>query len=523
MKTYLYSGQTLGLPGEAARTRPKGNSKRAGAGAGCTGGGAGVLGGGAGGADRYVSMFDLSSKAFRPGKPMHDRLFSCLGGKAGGEGNGEAGRGASVDVDMIVCWWGDEIEGRDTEKGEGERESGGVDRGVDETTTGTGQAGDEKIAVADDGHSLGAKAGHGVDQGGEGARGGTDTGDSVMRKGQQQQQQRLQQQQQRKDRRCCYCRDITFPPGFSGAEKVQLKPEVRFFREACCPDLDLVGQGLVAPSSSRDQKRVSDRCKNKPLHGAGERGKAGYPGTPSGFNTQEEAGAAGRESGIIANARFRERTSNSTLTSDGDSKMRNGGEHTKVETESGTPAEGKTFSDPLNPTNTTTAAAAATAGGERGRDGERAMVSQQESNKAKCSLMLDLFEWLGAVSCGLEAQLRRYPSPPEPFLSEFETPQHLQYRPPRGVGSAGSGMVVGGSAGRTVCRARLRGLVPPPAIRTFIEAAGAVASGICSSTQGEIFLLLASRRAPVTEGSAYGVDRAADTNRVDSESASSGW
>ena len=77
----------LGLPGEAALTRPKGKSKYAGAGAGSTGGSdgvaGGVAGGGVGGCDHYVSSFDLSSKALRPGKRLHDHSLSCLAGKGG--------------------------------------------------------------------------------------------------------------------------------------------------------------------------------------------------------------------------------------------------------------------------------------------------------------------------------------------------------------------------------------------------------------------------------------------------------
>ncbi|CAN0287019.1 unnamed protein product, partial [Laminaria digitata] len=80
-------------------------------------------------------------------------------------------------------------------------------------------------------------------------------------------------------------------------------------------------------------------------------------------------------------------------------------------------------------------------------------------SSTKCLLALDLFEWLGAVSCGLDAQLRREPSPPEPHLSEFETPRHLRYR-----------------RHRTVCRARLRGLLPPLAVSRCVKAAGEAAA-----------------------------------------------
>lgn len=79
---------------------------------------------------------------------------------------------------------------------------------------------------------------------------------------------------------------------------------------------------------------------------------------------------------------------------------------------------------------------------------------QRNGGSARSLLALDLFEWLGAVSCGLDAVLRRGPCPPGKRTSDFETPRHLQFR-----------------RDRTVCRARLRGFVPPPAVRACVDAA----------------------------------------------------
>lgn len=280
--------QTLGLPGEAAPTRPKGNSKRAGAGAGCTGGGVGVEGGGAGGPDRYVSTVDLSSKAFRSGKPLHDRLLSCLVSECG-----EGGKRRAADVDIVVCWWDDD--------------------GV--------QGGEQGEKLASDGAATGSRDG--------GSR------EDVRAEGRGDREQGYRQ-------RCC--REVNFPVEFS-VEKIDLVPEVCFFRDTCCPDLDFVGQGLASSPLSA---------------------------TPPPKQSQIQ--------------------------------------------EVGSRAPGST----------------------------------------KCLLMLDLFEWLGAASCGLDAQLRREPWPPEPYLSEFETPRHLRYR-----------------RHRTVCRARLRGLLPPPVVGRCVKAAGA--------------------------------------------------
>ncbi|CAM9465951.1 unnamed protein product [Sphacelaria rigidula] len=356
---------TLGLPGEAVRMRPKGNTKRAGAGAGCIGGGAGVSGGGAGGGDRYVSVFDMSSKAFRPGKPLHDRLLSCLasigfrpGGSEQQAGIGEpASVVPAVEVDMILCWWG--ADGK-----------GGI-RGVRSNVAG---------GVA--GSSTGSRESHGNE--GE--------GDGVTGEGQQQRQRKHGEEEEGVEFRC---REVTFPQGlFSVTKKIMLEPDIRVFHEACCPDLDWVGQGFIPP-----------------------------PPPP-----RRPPGPRVRGSSLTQTDSFR-----SQLLPDR-----------------------RPFTS-SNTTTSTTPKAASTA-------------------TTKCRLMLDLFEWLGAASCGLEPQLRRSPSPPEPYLSSFETPQHLQYRQPAAVAAASS---------RAVCRVRLRGLVPPPAVRRLAEAAGAVAAGDVAACRGD--------------------------------------
>lgn len=303
--------QTSGLPGEAAPTRPKGKAKRAGAGAGSTGGSVGVLGGGAGGPDRYVSAFDLSSKAFRPGQPLHDRVLSCLGGppESGGDGEGVA-------VDMVVCSWGEAGGNSDLQEGGG-------------TATG------------------------GSRKGGQGEGGRT---------GEQEEQHQQQEREHEREREQC-CREVTFPPGFS-AERVDLAPDTRFFREACCPDLDFVAQGFVGTSKTGGDN-------------SGQRsGQARHPPPPP------------------------------------------------------------KLPSPPGPT--------------------------------KCRLVLDLFEWLGAVSCGLAAAISRDPSPPEPYLSEFETPCHLRYR-----------------RSRVVCRARLRGFLPPLAVARFVKAAASAAAATTEARGGE--------------------------------------
>jgi Ribonuclease P 40kDa (Rpp40) subunit len=60
--------------------------------------------------------------------------------------------------------------------------------------------------------------------------------------------------------------------------------------------------------------------------------------------------------------------------------------------------------------------------------------------RARCELLCDLFEWLGAAACGLESVLQR--APLDQYVTEFRTPAHLPYR-----------------SGSTVCRLRLSGLI----------------------------------------------------------------
>lgn len=334
--------QTLGLPGEAAPTRPKGKSKRAGAGTGSTGGSVGVLGGGAGGTDRYVSAFDLSSKTFRPGKPLHDRVLSCLGGAPGPGGDAQG-----IAVDMVVCSWGEAGGGGGDLKGGGGTAAGGRRKsGLSEQEVNLGweeaaAAAAGSAAAGNDG-STNRKGGHG-----EGGRGDK------------------QEQQREREREQC-CREVTFPPGFS-AERVDLTPETRFFREACCPDLDFVGQGLAATTTTA--AAVDDN------NSGGQRNAQASHPPPC-----------------------------------------------------------------LRP-------------------------PPPPPGSMKCRLVLDLFEWLGAVSCGLDAAVGRDPSPPEPYLSEFETPRHLRYRRNRVVG-----------------RARLRGFLPPLAVARFVKAAGSAAAAAATST-----------------------------------------
>lgn len=333
------------MPGEAARTRPKGNSKRAGAGAGSTGGSVDVLGGGAGACDRYVSSFDLSSKAFRPGKPLHDRLLSCLGGDEGAASTEGA-------FDMLVCWWDD-------------GEDGGMESrrcGADLPRKTAPEA--ERVASVVEAEVEGEGGRKEAVDSGVARNVGHDG--SIRQAGQWRQ----------------HCKEVAFPSSFS-AEKIDLRPEIRFFREACCPDLDFVGQDLVAPAPSPPSSQSEDRVRdeNELRKNAGVR----MAGNEEGGNTGRTATAAG-------------------------------------------------------------------GGGEL-------QQSQAPPGSAKCRLALDMFEWLGAVSCGLEALLRRDPSPPEPYLSEFETPRHLRYR-----------------RHRTMCRARLRGFLPPLAVSRCVTAAGAVAA-----------------------------------------------
>ena len=320
--------QTLGLPGEAAPTRPMGKSKRAGAGAGSTGGSDGVTGGGAGGCDRYVSSFDLFSEAFRPGKRLHDRLLSCLAGKETKE----------RDVDMVICSWGDHLKG---DGGETIQRGETVRRNRTEAPeisclVSKGSGDDTDAADAE------AKEAVGENSGGNGKKDSQIDG----------KRNALGLQEG-----CC--REISFPSSFSRVDKIQLKPDVRFFREVCCPDLDFVGQGLT--------RARTDAC----------------TGATAMSNEETPEEAIGRA-------------------------------QTAVETET----------DRCPPRST------------------------------KCRLVLDLFEWLGAVSCGLEPLLRREPSPPDPFLSDFETPRHLRFM-----------------RHRTICRVRLRGYLPPLMVSRCVKAA----------------------------------------------------
>ncbi|CBN77262.1 conserved unknown protein [Ectocarpus siliculosus] len=346
------SFQTLGLPGEAAPTRPNGKGKRAGAGAGSTGGSVGVLGGGAGGPDRYVSAVDLSAKSFRPGKPLHDRVLSCLSSCRWG--NGDDGSA----VDMVVYFCG----------------SGGVGQG-------SGEGGEVAEAGSSGTSEASGQAPEGCGQGAA-AVGGSRKGERA--EGEQEGQQ---------SQHCC--RDITFPPGFS-AERVDLAPDIRFFREACCPDLDFVGQGLAATAPTTPAQRV----RRKGRKGIGAKA---FNSTPTAEN----------------------------LVDDGD----DGGSDDQ-------------FTDSRHP------------------HLPPPLPSPPES--AKCLLVLDMFEWLGAVSCGLDAAVRRSPSPPEPYLSKFETPRHLRYR-----------------SDRIVCRARLRGFLPPVAISRFVDAAGSAAAAVAAVASAE--------------------------------------
>ena len=399
--------KTLGLPGEAAPTRPKGRSKRAGAGAGSTGGSVGVLRGGAGGPDRYVSVFDLSSKAFRPGKPLHDRVLASLGGgRRGdkeGDGNDDAddssasaaasaaataaaaaaapapvGRGVGV-ADMVVCWWG----GGESDKIRG----GGAEAYRAGSVPGAAEP-EEEIGAAqkgevEDGESFAFDKREGGR--GQGGRTGKQEQQQQQPKGRRRRQEgegEEVEEEKQEEGRHERCREVTFPIHFS-VEKVDLVPDVCFFREACCPDLDLVGQGLATAATPPP---------TKPSKGDGPKPGAATPEQPR------------------------------ISTNDSQSPTR--------------PAAGA--GQPLY---------------------QPPPLPPPPPSSTPCLLAPDLFEWLGAVSCGLDAQLRREPSPPEPYLSEFETPRHLQYR-----------------RHRTVCRARLRGFLPPVAVDRCVKAAGTAAS-----------------------------------------------
>lgn len=419
--------QTLGLPGEAARTRPKGTSKRGGAGAGSTGGSVGILGGGAGGADRYISAFDLSSASFRPGKPLHDRLLSLLegigakgrGDKGGGEEGGErsgGGRGGgreAIMVDLVAAWWGSEGEE------DGGSENGGIRSKARENDKGGaqgdgGEGGRDEASAKQENASEKRETNCAAERRARVARatddkendGGTEdprVGDE-KHAAQSREEQRQQKQQQQHEQRC---RNIEFPSGFL-VEKVDITPDIRFVRGVCCPDIDLVGQGLAAPT------RDNANTKNRPAYG-------GAPATD--FLAENTHGT---------NPATVRRALNQEQSSQGPSP----------------PPE-----------------------------------------SAKCLLLLDMFDWLGAASCGLDAQLRREPSPPEPYLSEFETPRHLRYR-----------------RHRTVCRARLRGFLPPLTIARCVNAAGAVAemSAIALATRAEDETIDSGVRSAQIDGCSWG-------------------
>lgn len=313
-------------------TRPKGKSKCAGAGVGRTGGENIVSEGVMSGCDRYVSVFDLSSKAFRPGKPLYDRLMLCLRGKDH-EGGGEKA------VDMVVCSWDD---GRGDDGGDVKQEtvcpSQGDAGGMDIAT----EVVEEKVA------------------GETGNKREPESADRGMRSGERQQR----------------CREIKFPPSFS-VEKIELNPDVRFFREACCPDLDFVGQGLA-------RSRTAPGAIGTDIEARGERPKQAGHRTPS----------------------------------------------TAMETD------------------------------------QHSETALPPPESIKCRLILDMFEWLGAVSCGLESLLRRNPSPADSNLSEFKTPRHVQFQ-----------------RHRTICRARLRGILPPLMVSRCVEAAGRVAAATSSASE----------------------------------------
>lgn len=211
-----------------------------------------------------------------------------------------------------------------------------------------------------------------------------------MEEGASEQQHRHQQWKYREQ--CC--REVSFPPGFS-AERIEITPDIRFFREACCPDLDFVGQGFAATASTATAPPPSS---------------TGEEGGGRGLNTDSI-----RDSGFIAKA------------------------DSGISSELSRQEASHPFLPSLPPPPGTT----------------------------KCRLVLDMFEWLGAVSCGLDAAVSRNPSPPDPHLSGFETPRHLRYR-----------------RHRTVCRARLRGFLPPLAVARFVKASGLAAAGPAAIVDG---------------------------------------
>lgn len=360
----------------------------------------GVLGGGAGGPDRYVSVFDLSSKAFRPGKPLHDRVLACLGGGGGGkEGDGNAnsssaaaaaapstaGTGVGI-VDMVVCWWGGGESGGRRGGGAGQGGGTGGVPGAAEPQEEIGVTKKEGVEVDAASALDGCEGGRG--QGGRTGKQQQKQQPKARRRHQEEEEEVEEEDEGRYER----CREVTFPPHFS-VEKIDLVPDICFFREACCPDLDLVGQGLAAaapPPPTKSQK-----------------GDGPEPGdvTP-------------KQPDICTND-----SENLTRSAAG----------------VGQPLDQPPPLPPPAPSST------------------------------KCLLALDLFEWLGAVSCGLDAQLRREPSPPEPYLSEFETPRHLQYR-----------------RHRTVCRARMRGFLPPVAVGRCVKAAGEAAAATAAAAAAPV-------------------------------------
>ncbi|CAM9450792.1 unnamed protein product [Choristocarpus tenellus] len=302
------SFQAMGLPGEAAPSRPRGTSKY-------TGGGP-DRGDSRGwsskrACNRYLSIIDLSAKSFRPGKPLRERVLSCLA------------QGRVPDADMAVCWWEDDQDG-DMTRGGRQRYSSAVG------------------CVVEDGEAvLGGRDGR-TDVGNGGNGTGKDSGGGAK------------------------CLQVQFPVGFL-AQKVEVEPEVTFFRDVCCPNLDFVGKGLLP----------------RPHSSAGGEQKS----TP-------EAGK-------------------------GDNAL---GQHSE----------------------------------DRRGEGQQVLQMGQGSTKTAaatdaCSLTYDFFEWLGAVSCGVEGPLQRAP---EVCCSTFQTPKHIPFH-----------------TGRTVCRARLRGLLPPLCVRRCLDVA----------------------------------------------------
>ncbi|CAM9864907.1 unnamed protein product, partial [Discosporangium mesarthrocarpum] len=65
---------------------------------------------------------------------------------------------------------------------------------------------------------------------------------------------------------------------------------------------------------------------------------------------------------------------------------------------------------------------------ERGGDQVAGVGMEGTAGMVACGLTHDLFEWLGAVSCGLGAALE-HSLPLEPYVSAFKTPRHLRFQP----------------------------------------------------------------------------------------------